>query len=86
MNHVSRRTYGRLLCLNKGLRQVRHDMQKPTAEVLALVDPAVGCEAFGRHRGLGCGRSSLGGRRVNLRLPPATSRMGGRAAGATCSV
>lgn len=67
-------------------RQVCHDILQPTAEVLALVDPAVACEAFGRHRGLDRGRGRIGERRVNLWPPLTTSRTGGRAAGANCLV
>lgn len=66
----------------EGLRRVCQDIGQPAAEVLALVDPAVACEVFGRHRGLDCGRGNPGGRRVNLCPPPTASRSGGRAAGA----
>ena len=43
-------------------------------------------EAAGNQERLDYGRSGLGGGRMNLCLPPATSRMGRRPAGATCSV
>ena len=70
----------------EGPPQVCHDIRQPTAEMLALVDPVAAREAFGRHRELDCGRSNLAGRRVNLQLPPPTSRTGGRAADANCAV
>ena len=70
----------------EGLPRVCHDIRQPTAEMLALVDPAAAREAFGRHRELDRGRSSLCARRVNLQLPPATSWTGGRAADANCPV
>jgi hypothetical protein len=68
------------------LPRVCHDIRQPMAEMLALVDPVAAREAFGRHRELDCGRSNLAGRRVNLQLPPTTSRTGGRAADANCAV
>jgi hypothetical protein len=74
--------YGRM----ERLRQTCHDIRQPAAEVPALVKPAVAREAAENHEKRDCGRSGLGEGRVNLCLPPATSRMGGRAAGATCSV
>jgi hypothetical protein len=70
----------------EGLPRVRCDIRQPTAEVLALVDPAAAREAFGRHRIPGCGYSNPGGRWVNVQLPPATSLTGGRTADATCAV
>jgi hypothetical protein len=70
----------------EGRPRVCHDIGQPTAEVSALVDPAAAREAFGNHRELDCGRGNLGGRRVNLLLPPATSRTGGRASDANRAV
>jgi hypothetical protein len=70
----------------EGRPRVCRDIGQPTAEVMTLVDPAAAREAFGHHRELDCGRSNLGGRRVNLQSPPATSRTGGRAADANCAV
>jgi hypothetical protein len=70
----------------EGLPRVCRDIRQPTAEVIALVDPAAAREAFGHHRELDCGRSNLGGRWVNLQPSPATSRTGGRAADANCAV
>jgi hypothetical protein len=69
-----------------GRPRVRRDIGQPTTEVIALVDPAAAREAFGHHRELDCGRSNVGGRRVNLLLPPATSRTRGGAADANCAV
>jgi len=66
--------------------RVCHDIRKPTVEVLVLLDPAEAREAFRCHRGIYRGRGGLGVRRVNPWLPPATSRMGGRAADANCPV
>jgi hypothetical protein len=63
-----------------GRSLVCHDIGQPTAEVIALVDPAAAREAFGHHRKLDCGRGNLGGRRVNLLSPLVTSRTEGRAA------
>jgi hypothetical protein len=62
----------------EGLHQSR-------AEMLTQVEPVVG-EAAGTPGRLDRSRSSLGGGKVNLRLPPTTTRMGGRAADATCPV
>ncbi len=70
----------------EGPPRVGRDIRQPTAEVIALVDPAAAREAFGHHRELDCGRGNLGGRRVNLQLPPATSWTRGRAADANRAV
>jgi len=69
-----------------GRPRVCRDIRQPTAEVMALVDPAAAREAFGHHRELDCGRGNLGGRQVNLLLPPATSLTGGRTADANRAV
>lgn len=60
-------------------------LQQPKAEVLTQVEPVVASEAAGIPGRLDCS-SSLGGGRVNLRLPLTTSRMEGRTAGAACPV
>lgn len=69
-----------------GHRRVRDDIRRPESGVFALVERALTREALGHHGRLECGRSSLGEGRVKLWLPATTSRMGGRAAGATCPV
>lgn len=67
--------------------QMCRDIRQPAAEVFALVKPAVAREAVGNHERPDCGRGGPGVGRVNLWLPPTTSRMGGEAAaGATCPV
>ena len=83
MNRISGRSCGKTTLPEQ---QVYHDIRQPTAEVLALMDPAVAREVFGRHRRAYFGRSSLGGRRVNSWPLPAMSQMGGRASGANCLV
>lgn len=74
--------YGRM----EWLRQTCHDIWQPAAEVLAPAAPEVAREAVGNQEGFDCGRSDLGGGRINLYLPSPTSGIGGRAAGATCLV
>ena len=64
------------------------------ADVAAALAAAVAAGSAGRARReavpvpqrLECGHSGLGVGRVNLWPPHTTSRMGGRAAGATCPV
>jgi hypothetical protein len=70
----------------EGSRRACLDIRHPAAEVLTLREPAVAREALGYHGKLECSRSGQSGGRVNLGPPPATSRMGGMAAGATCPV
>jgi hypothetical protein len=65
--------YGRI----ERVRQKRHDIRQPATEVLAPVEPVAAREAVGDHERLDCGRSKLGGGRVNLRLPLATPQIGG---------
>jgi len=61
-------------------------LRQPTAEVLAMVELAVAREALGYHGRPEGSHTGVGGGRVNLRPSFATSRTGGRAAGATCPV
>lgn len=74
--------YGRM----ERLRQTCRDIRQPTAEVHALVKLTVARGAAANHEKRDCGRSGPGWERVNLCLPPATSRMGRRVASATCPV
>ena len=74
--------YGRI----ERLGQMCPDIRQLAAELLAPAEPAVARQAVGKHERLDCGRSSLSRGRKNLCPPPATSRMGGGAAGAPCLV
>jgi hypothetical protein len=65
-------------------RRVCHFIRRSEAEERAPAEAAAR-EALGHHGQLDRARSSLAGRRAKLGPPP-TSRVGGRAAGATCPV
>jgi hypothetical protein len=66
-------------------RRVCHGIRQSEAVERALAEAAAR-EALGHGGQLDCARSSLDGRRAKLGLPPTTSRVRGRAAGATCPV
>jgi hypothetical protein len=68
-----------------GLRCVCGGVRPAAAGAGVVAGRAWAGGAVGRHREAGCGRG-VGGGRVNLLLPAAAARTGGRAAGATCAV